>query len=86
MSQEVPPAWIELLPEQTVRAMLPNGNAGYDFGYLPAMTRLVLSHPRIGPAFGLAFGEIMFSAEGVLSRGEREMIAAVSAAAQDCFY
>jgi hypothetical protein len=58
----------------------------YDFGFLPAMTRLAMSHQRFGPFFGQLFAQIMFSPEGRLSRREREMIAAVTAAAQDCLY
>ena len=38
-----------------------------------------------GGAFGALFGEIMF-APGDLSRAEKEMVAGVAAAAQDCFY
>ena len=57
----------------------------YDFGFLPAMTRLVFAHPGIGPAFGTLFAQIMFG-PGALDRAEREMVAAVAAAAQDCVY
>jgi alkylhydroperoxidase family enzyme len=57
----------------------------YDFGFVPAMTRLVMAHPGIAPAFGALFVQIMF-APGALERPEREMVAAVAAAAQDCFY
>jgi alkylhydroperoxidase/carboxymuconolactone decarboxylase family protein YurZ len=49
------------------------------------MGRLMAVHERIGPAAGALFHEIMF-APGALERWEREMIAAVSAAAQDCHY
>ena len=49
------------------------------------MTRLILAHPRIGRAFAALFAQIMF-APGHLERREREMIAAVAAAAQDCRY
>ena len=57
-----------------------------DFGFLPAMTRLVMAHSRIGPAFGQLFAQIMFAPEGKLSRAEREMVAAVASGAQDCLY
>ena len=81
------PAWIDIAGEEDVRALFPEGaDIGYDFGFLPAMTRLVVTHPRIGMLFGMMFSEIMFSPEGVLSRAEREMVAGVAAAAQDCFY
>jgi alkylhydroperoxidase/carboxymuconolactone decarboxylase family protein YurZ len=57
----------------------------YNFGYIPAMGRLISAHPAIAPAFGMLFGAVMF-APGALSRAEREMVAAVAAAAQDCHY
>ena len=64
-------------------------NAGpsqlYHFGYRSEMGLLLGAHPRIGPAFGALFTEVMF-APGSLSRAEREMIAATAAAAQDCHY
>ena len=58
----------------------------YDFGFMPAMARLIASHGRIGPVFSALFSQIMFSPDGKLSRHEREMVAAVAASAQDCFY
>ena len=64
----------------------PNSKFPYDFGFLPAMTRLVMAHGRIGAAFGQLFAQIMFSPEGALSRSEREMVAAVASAGQDCHY
>ena len=57
----------------------------YDFGYVANMGRLLAAHPRIGPAFQQLYGEIMF-APGALDRREREMIAAVAARGQECFY
>lgn len=57
----------------------------YYFGFVPAMGRLLAAHTRIGPAFQALYGEIMF-APGRLSRAEREMVAAVAAAAQFCHY
>ena len=80
-------AWIAMPSEAELRSMLPPeaGANPYDFGFLPAMTRLVLAHPRIGRAFAALFGQIMF-APGQLERREREMVAAVAAAAQDCHY
>jgi Carboxymuconolactone decarboxylase family len=53
---------------------------------LPAMGRLLRTHGRIGKAFSQLFSEIMWAPEGILSRQEREMIAGVAAAAQDCHY
>ncbi len=58
---------------------------GYDFGFVPGMARLILSHLDIAPHFGALFSQIMF-APGTLERPEREMVAAVAACAQDCFY
>ena len=49
------------------------------------MGRLLMAHPRLGPPFLQLFGEIMF-APGALTRRERELVAAVTAAGQDCFY
>lgn len=80
-------AWISIPSEETERARLPQGfTYPYDFGFLPAMGRLVRTHPRIGPAFLNLFAQIMWTPESSLSRQEREMIAAVAAAAQDCHY
>ncbi len=57
----------------------------YNFGYRSEMGPLLSAHPRIGPAFWALFSEIMFT-PGALTRAEREMVAAVAAAAQDCHY
>lgn len=57
----------------------------YNFGFPTGMSRLLMAHPRIGPAFQALFGEIMFK-PGALSRQEREFVAAVTASAQNCFY
>jgi alkylhydroperoxidase/carboxymuconolactone decarboxylase family protein YurZ len=78
------PAWVAMPEESELRPLMPAGSP-YDFGFLPAMARLLLAHPRIGTAFAALFGEIMF-APGALDRQEKEMVAAVAAAAQDCFY
>jgi alkylhydroperoxidase/carboxymuconolactone decarboxylase family protein YurZ len=82
--KKIPDAWVELPTEAEVRAVMPSGGP-YDFGFLPAMGRLILAHDAIGPVFGALFGQIMF-APGHLDRREREMIAAVATAAQDCHY
>jgi len=58
----------------------------YDFGFMPAMARLIAAHGRIGSAFSALFTQIMFSPDGKLTRHEREMVASVAASAQDCFY
>lgn len=77
-------AWVEMPSEEDVRALLGRGVV-YDFGFVPAMNRLVLSHLDIAPHFGALFMQVMF-APGALERTEREMVAAVASAAQDCFY
>ena len=83
----VPDAWVQMPSQAQMRALFPAGSKmPYDFGFLPAMTRLVMAHGRIGPAFGQLFAQIMFSPEGKLSRAEREMMAAVASAGQDCHY
>jgi hypothetical protein len=80
-------AWIPIISEESARAKLPPGaKYPYDFGFLPAMGRLIRTHPRIGSAWLNLFREIMWTPESALSRQEREMIAAVAAAAQDCHY
>jgi len=85
--KSAPKAWVAIPSEAELRAQLPPGRTyPYDFGFLPAMGRLLRTHGRIGGAFLKLFGEIMWTPESVLSRGEREMIAAVTAAAQDCHY
>ena len=87
MADPVPDAWVPLPSQEQMRALIPpDAKFPYDFGFLPAMMRLVMAHGRIGPAFGQLFAQIMFSPEGALTRSEREMVAAVAAAAQDCRY
>jgi alkylhydroperoxidase/carboxymuconolactone decarboxylase family protein YurZ len=84
--QTVPGAWIALPSDEEVRALMPaDRRHPYDFGFVAGMSRLIRSHDRIGPAFGTLFAQVMF-APGRLERREREMIAAVAAAAQDCHY
>ena len=80
-------AWVAIPNEAERRAQMPAGApaSGYDFGFLPAMGRLLSVHKEIGPAFGRLFSTVMFG-PGHLSRQEREMVAAVAAAAQDCHY
>jgi hypothetical protein len=84
-SRTIPDAWVALPNETELRAILPAGHP-YDFGFLPAMARLIFAHPGLAPYFGALFERIMFAPEGALARREREMIAAVAAAAQDCHY
>ncbi len=78
-----PRAFVAIAPEH---AMEGAADHPYSRGFVPAMGRLLASHPRIGSAFAGLYQEIMFSEEGALSREEREMVAAAAASAQDCFY
>ena len=79
-------AWVRIPTEAELRAKILSGTPGsYDFGFLPAMGRLLMAHDHIGPFFRTLFRQIMFE-PGHLSRREREMIAAVAASAQDCHY
>ena len=80
-------AWVSIPTEAEHRASLPPGApaGNYDFGYLPAMGRLQARHKAIGPLFGALYRQVMFG-PGELDRKEREMVAAVAAAAQDCRY
>jgi alkylhydroperoxidase/carboxymuconolactone decarboxylase family protein YurZ len=77
------PAWIELPLAEEMRKL--PGKPLYDYGFVSGMGRLLAAHRRIGAAFVGLFTEIMFG-EGTLNRAEREMVAAVAAAAQDCEY
>ncbi len=77
-------AWVDTPTEEQVNAERPSAGP-YDFGFVPAMGRLLAAHPRIGPSFFALFGEIMF-APGALSRRERELVAGIAAVTQDCFY
>lgn len=79
-------AWVDLPSDAELRAVMPGGSpSAYDFGFMMGMPRLRMAHHRIGPLFGPLFREIMFG-PGALSRAEREMVAGVTAAAQDCRY
>jgi hypothetical protein len=77
-------AWVEMPSSEDVRALLGHGGI-YDFGFVPSMLRLVVTHLDIAQHFGPLFTQIMF-APGALDRSEREMVAAVASSAQDCFY
>ena len=74
-------AWVELPP----RALLEQLGIPPYHGIIPNMVRLVAAHPRVAPPFSALFGAVMRQ-PGQLEIGEREMVAAVAAAAQDCFY
>lgn len=76
--------FITLPTEEELRArMKPGGKLSYNFGFISSMGRLLAAHPRIGPAMRDFFYEVMF-APGALDRAEREMVAAVTSAAQSC--
>jgi hypothetical protein len=77
-------AWVKI-PSESELGWTAEAGTGYDFIFLPAMGRLIMAHPRIGPAFIQLLAIVMFE-PGALSRRERELVASVSAAAQDCFY
>ena len=86
VDQATRPAWIELPSEEEMHARRPPGvRHPYDFGFVAGMSRLIAAHERIGTAFSALFRQVMFE-PGTLDRREREMIAAVAAAAQDCTY
>ena len=78
-------AWVEI-PTPAERAAMIEEGSPYDFGFVPAMGGLIMTHSEIGPLFFGLYQQIMFAPGGALSRAEREMTAAVAAAAQDCFY
>ena len=84
-------AWVKIQSSDDMIGNLPKDRTepvhAYDFGnFFPAMGRLIMAHGRIGAKFGALFSEVMFSEEGTLNRREREMVAAVAAAGQDCHY
>jgi alkylhydroperoxidase/carboxymuconolactone decarboxylase family protein YurZ len=81
---ELPVAWVALPDSADVEARMAADHP-YNVGPAMAMSRLSRAHPRIGKAFSGLFAEIMFQ-PGVLERRQREMVAAVAAAAQDCEY
>lgn len=84
VAKEEARAWIEMPSEGDLQSRLENHP--YALGFVPAMARLLRSHPRIGPAFAQLYSEIMFSPDSVLTRQERELVALATSAAQDCFY
>ena len=81
-----PNAWVAMPSREELETLLPSdGTNPYDFGFVPAMTRLIAAHPQIALPFAALYNAVMVQ-PGALSRREREMVAAVTAAAQDCFY
>jgi alkylhydroperoxidase/carboxymuconolactone decarboxylase family protein YurZ len=86
MFEETQNAFIRLATPEELKARpgAPKPSS-YNFGFPSGMGRLLATHERIGGAMQGAFHEIMF-APGALTRAEREMLAAVASAAQDCQY
>ena len=84
--QGVPEAWVGLPSEEEAKARIPpDVKTPYNFEFLPAMTRLLMAHERIGKTFRYHFAQVMFH-NGILTRREKELVAGVAAAAQDCHY
>ncbi|HVG09904.1 MAG TPA: carboxymuconolactone decarboxylase family protein [Thermoanaerobaculia bacterium] len=86
MSDEQQP-FIALPTDEKMRTLRETSGAKptSNFGFIGAMGRLLVAHERIGKAMQATFYEMMF-APGALDRAEREMLAAVASAAQDCEY
>jgi hypothetical protein len=88
---ERPEAWVDLPSEDDLRALRAALNISshpYEAflgGTIPLMARLLAAHPSIGLAFVQLSNEVLFG-PGALSRAEREIVASVAAAAQDCVY
>ncbi len=79
-------AWLKLPTEEQSRESFPADHPySIGVGRVPAMARLISAHPEFAPHFQRLVARIMFG-PGALERTEREMIAAVAAAAQDCHY
>ena len=81
-AQTVPEAWVRIPTEEEMRASAPSGGQA---STNLASSRLLAVHDQICPAFGNLYMQIMF-APVHLSRIEREMIAGVTASAQDRHY
>lgn len=85
-SSKTTEAWVKIPTEEEMRAQMPpDTKMPYNFGYVPAMVRLVATHEQIGPKLMDLAMQSLF-APGHLSRAERELVASVSAAAQNCAY
>jgi hypothetical protein len=81
-------AWVALPSDDEVRATLQGQTHPYETfmdGVVPQMSRLIRAHDRIGPAL-VALARVVLFGPGTLSRAEREMVAAIASAAQDCAY
>jgi hypothetical protein len=81
-------AWVQLPSEDDVRAAAGGRSHPYEAflgGRVALMGRLIFAHPTIGPAIRQLSSAVLFG-PGALTRAEREMVAAVTASAQRCFY
>jgi hypothetical protein len=81
-------AWVDMVPkEELARRMAgaPPGSTLYDFGFIGNMSQLMRTHTRLAATWGPHFLAVMGEG-GHLSRMEKELVAAVAAAAQDCHY
>jgi hypothetical protein len=74
--------WLQKTPAGTGRKPAVRS---YDYGFVGEMSVPMNAHPLIGPALAELFMRVMFG-PGALTRPEREMVAAVATAAQDCNY
>ena len=83
-------AWVRLATDEELKRLAtapapePTPHP-YDWGYTANVSRLMRAHGRIGRAYGRLFAEIMGDV-GNLTRREKELVAAVATAAQDCHY
>ncbi len=81
-------AWVALPSGEKFSGASPGQTHPYQMfmgGVVPRMGRLIMAHDLIGQALGALSGVVLFG-PGALSRAEREMVAAVTATAQDCAY
>ena len=83
-------AWVRLASDEDLQRLASDPAPDppkhpYDWGYTANVSRLMRAHGRIGRAYGRLFVEIMGEA-GQLSRRDKELVAAVATAAQDCHY
>jgi hypothetical protein len=83
-------AWVRLASDEELKRLATEPAPGptphpYDWGYTANVSRLMRAHARIGRAYGRLFAEVMGDV-GYLTRREKELVAAVATAAQDCHY
>ena len=86
--QERPEAWVKLPSDAEAHAAVGGETLPYETlmgGVVLRITRLILAHRLLGKALLNHIKVVMFG-PGALSRAEREMVAAVTSAAQNCHY